>query len=121
MDDLVRKAILQDNLVDITTIGRKSGKSHRIEVNLRHIDGQVYLSHEPVRRHWVANILANPEFTYHVKQSARADLPARAVRITDKEEQRRIYKVVLGKEGRAAREVEERVQGSHLFRVEFAD
>ena len=47
MDDSIRQALENDKLVDITTTGRKSGRQHTIEVGLRQIGGQVYLSNNP--------------------------------------------------------------------------
>ena len=48
MDERTRQAIARDWLVDITTTGRKSGKQHTVEVLLRQIDGQLYLSNQPM-------------------------------------------------------------------------
>lgn len=55
MNDRVRLALDSDRLVDITTTGRKTGKQHRIEVALGHLDGQIYLSNSPGKRDRAAN------------------------------------------------------------------
>lgn len=120
MDDAARKAIETDRLVDITTTGRKSGKAHRKEVRLRHLDGQVYLSNNPGPRDWAANLFANPEFTYHLKESAQRDLRARASIVSDADEKRAILARILEKED-ALDQLEARVAGSRLFRVEILD
>ena len=120
MDQEIRKALDADSLVDITTVGRKSGISHRIEVNLRHVDGQIYLSNKPGTRDWAANLMANPEFVYHLKQSIRRDLRARAIPEHDPVKRRDLFTRILEKEG-ALNEVEERTGGSHLFRVELLE
>jgi hypothetical protein len=54
------------------------------------IDGRIYISGTPTptRRSWLANLEANPRFTFHLKGAARADLPATA-RIIDNETERR--------------------------------
>jgi deazaflavin-dependent oxidoreductase (nitroreductase family) len=114
MDDAVRQSIERDKLIDITTTGRRSGKMHRKEVNLRHLDGQAYLSNSPGKRDWAANLFANPEFTYHLKQSIKRDLSATARVVRDGEEKRDLLERILAKEG-ALDQLEARVEGSHLF------
>ena len=88
MDAAAKKAIETDRLVDITTIGRKTGNAHRKEVRLRQLDGQLYLSNNPGTRDWAANLFANPEFTYHLKESVQRDLHARASIVRDPAEKR---------------------------------
>ena len=36
------------------------------------------------RRDWHANLLATPQFTFHLKESLQADLAARAIRCATK-------------------------------------
>ncbi len=120
MDDAARKALENDRLVDITTIGRRSGKPSRKEVRLRQLDGQPYLSNNPGARDWAANLFANPEFTYHLKESAQRDLRARATPVRDIDEKRALLTRILEKED-ALEQVEARVAGSHLFRIEVLD
>lgn len=54
------------------------------------IDGCIYISGIPFRRRrsWLANLEANPRFTFHLKGRVQADLPATA-RIIDSEAERR--------------------------------
>ena len=120
MDDAVREALEQDKLIDITTTGRRSGKPHRKEVNLRQVDGQPYLSNSPGKRDWAANLFANPEFTYHLKQSVQRDINARATLVSDADEKRELLKRILEKEG-ALDQLEGRMTESNLFRVELLD
>ena len=117
MNDRIRLALDSDRLVDITTTGRKTGKQHRIEVGLRHLDGQIYLSNSPGARDWAANLLAKPEFIYHLKQSAQIDVPARATPVTDVDQKRKLLTDILAKEGHLD-QLEARMEGSHLFQVE---
>jgi deazaflavin-dependent oxidoreductase (nitroreductase family) len=88
MDETIRQQLLKGHRIDITTIGRKSGKPHRIEIGFQNIGGTVYLSGSPGRRDWYANLVANPEFTFHLKGDTKADLPAHARPITDPVERR---------------------------------
>ena len=119
MNDAVKEALERDNLVDITTTGRKSGRQHRVEVNLRYVDGRVYLSNLPAeRRDWAANLYSNPDFTYHLKQSLKLDLSARATPVKDAETRRRVFERFLMREG-ILHELDERLRHSNLFLVEL--
>ena len=120
MDATILDAILNDKLVDITTIGRKSGKAHTIEVGLRQIDGQIYLSNNPGTRDWAANLNALPEFTYHLKQSVKVDLKARATPIHDDATRRQIFTTLLSRENRME-QLEARMTNSHLFKIDLLD
>lgn len=120
LDAETTKALQTDRLVDITTVGRRSGNKSRKEVRLRQLDGQPYLSNNPGTRDWAANLFANPEFTYHLKESVQRDLRARAVAIKDIDEKRMLLSQILEKED-ALDQVEARVAGSHLFRVDIVE
>ena len=50
MSDEIRRGPLRGGVIDITTTGRRTGVSRRIEVRLHEIDGQLYLSGEPGKR-----------------------------------------------------------------------
>jgi deazaflavin-dependent oxidoreductase (nitroreductase family) len=91
MDERARTALANDRTIDITTTGRTSGRPRRIETWFYRVDDQIYLTGSPGRRDWYANLLATPDFTFHLKQSTAADLPARATPITDPEERRTIF------------------------------
>ena len=118
MDDNIRQALQNDTLVDITTTGRKSGKQHTVEVGQRQIDGQVYLSNNPGTRDWAANLLTNPEFTYHLKQSVQQALKAQAKPIRDETVRRGVFTTLLAKEGRME-QLEARMDRSHLFKIDL--
>jgi deazaflavin-dependent oxidoreductase (nitroreductase family) len=92
LDDRVRGTLARGGTIDITTIGRKSGKPRRLEIVFHNIDGRIYISGTPSpnRRSWLANLEANPRFTFHLKGAVRADLPARARIIEDEAERRRV-------------------------------
>ncbi|MGH8916619.1 MAG: nitroreductase/quinone reductase family protein [Acidimicrobiia bacterium] len=94
--DPVAEALAQGGIADITTIGRKTGRPHRIEVGFHRIDGELYLTGRPgFKRDWVANIRANPEFTLHLKRGAAADVPVRGETEPDPEERARVLYRIL--------------------------
>ena len=93
MDDQIRRALSQSGVVDITTTGRKSGEPRRIEIVYHVIGDCIYISGQPRadrKRSWLANLEANPEFTFHLKRGVQADLPATARVITAQAERRAI-------------------------------
>ena len=57
MDEQLAKALEADRVIDITTTGRKTGESRRIEIWFHRHDGAVYVTGMPVRpRSWYANM-----------------------------------------------------------------
>ncbi|HET9222110.1 MAG TPA: nitroreductase/quinone reductase family protein [Roseiflexaceae bacterium] len=95
MDDNIKCALAGGLTCDITTTGRTSGQPRRIEIWYFVVGERVYLTGTPGRRDWYANLLAHPRLIFHVKQGAQADLPARAVPITDPAERRQIMGEVM--------------------------
>ncbi len=83
IDPQLIRALETDTLIDITTTGRISGRQHRIEITFHFLDGTTYISGLPGKRDGYANMVANPAFTFHLKQSTQTDLAALAVPITD--------------------------------------
>jgi deazaflavin-dependent oxidoreductase (nitroreductase family) len=118
MDEQVKLALEHDHLIDITTVGRKTGQPRRIEIRFHHIEGHLYITGTPRRRDWYANLLAHPEFTFHLKQGVRADLPARATPILDQARRRAIIAAIHQKRG-VYRDLEAWVGGSPLVAVEL--
>jgi hypothetical protein len=119
--EIGRDAGARERTVDITTVGRRSGEARRIETWFYRVDGTVYLSGLPGRRGWAANLEAEPNFTFHLKNGVQADLPARARRIDDEAERRRILTALiedLANNG-TRRDLEEWVAGAPLFEVRF--
>ena len=92
LDGRIKTALARGGTIDITTIGRKSGRPRRLEIVFHNIDGRVYISGQPspTRRSWLANLAANPRFTFHLKGAVRADLAATARIIDDEDERRRV-------------------------------
>lgn len=136
MDEAVRRALAidesspaRDRTVDITTVGRRSGRPRRIEIWFYRADGKVYLSSMPAKRGWYANLKANPAFTFHLKNAVVADLAATARPVTDEAERRRIFAHFVddlnqpGNPGRIAQptHVEDWVAGSPLMEISFGE
>jgi deazaflavin-dependent oxidoreductase (nitroreductase family) len=122
LDDNVRDALKVDMVVDITTNGRRTGQSRRIEIWAHNLNGQVIIAGSPGRRSWYANMAANPEITFHLKGDVRADLEASARPVTDEAERRAIFNTVKGMSGfeqRRTLDIEEWVRRSCLVEVRF--
>jgi F420H(2)-dependent quinone reductase len=138
MRDDIRRALaigpsstMEDRTIDITTTGRNSGKLRRIEIVFYRIEDNIYLSGIPAphRRDWLANLSAEPRFTFHLKHGVTADLPAIATVITDVAERRKLLSPLVdqfnerrGDDSEWPRaEVDQWVEGSPLARVDFID
>lgn len=122
MEESVRQALEKDRLIDITTVGRKSGLPRRIEIGFFYLDGRIYISGRPGRRGWYANLLANPRFTIHFKQSLHKDVPARATPIVDPSQRRRIFEQLQQRvAGRFSLNVDDWTEGSPLVEAEMGD
>jgi hypothetical protein len=117
MDESVRRALEHDRTIDITTTGRRSGRAQRIEIWFHNLDGRIYITGLPGRRGWYANVVANPDFIFHLKQTAQTDLPARARPITDEAERREVLAEILRRLNRD--ELDRWVAGAPLVEVEF--
>ena len=119
-DPAVAAALAKDLVIDITTAGRASGEPRRIEIWYHVVDGRYYITGRPGPRSWYANLLAEPKLTFHLKESAQADLPATARPVTDPEEKRRVF-LNAPKLAEYINEanVQEWVDGSPLIEVVF--
>lgn len=113
-------ALDRDEVIDITTIGRKSGEPRRIEIWFHRVGGKTYITGTPGKRNWFANVQENPSFTFHLKQSAQADLPARATPIVDPAQRRKVLSSLPRLEDRVpALGLDEWVANSPLIEVTF--
>ncbi len=138
MRDDVRRALaigpsssMQDRTIDITTTGRRSGSPRRIEIVFYRIEGSIYLSGIPAPggRDWLANLRAEPHFTFHLKHGVVADLPAVATVITDEADRRRLLAPLVDQFNQRRgddsewphAELDDWVRGSPLARVDFVD
>ncbi|WP_428956996.1 nitroreductase/quinone reductase family protein [Streptomyces sp. cg35] len=84
-------------IIDITTTGRRTGRPRRIEIFFYRALGETYLCSGTSGRptSWYANLLGEPDFTFHLKHGVTADLPARATPVTDEEERRRVLTEIV--------------------------
>jgi deazaflavin-dependent oxidoreductase (nitroreductase family) len=138
MRDDVRRALaigplstMEERTIDITTTGRRSGRPRRIEIVFYRVGDSTYLSGVPAprRRDWLANLSAEPHFTFHLKHGVVADLPAVATVITDEAERRKLLAPLVeqfnerrGDDSEWPRaELDEWVQGSPLVSVDFVE
>ena len=118
MDERIRRGLEQDRTIDITTKGRKSGQDRRTEIWFHNLEGKYYITGTPGTRDWYANMVADPQITFHLKQSVQADIPARARPITEDEERRQVFLGVFDKlEG--DRDLDEWMAHSPLVEVEL--
>lgn len=91
VEPAVAKTLERGETMDITTIGRRTGRPRRIELVYHNVDGHILISGRPgFPRSWIANLRANPRFTFHLKRSVTADLPATGRVITDRAERERL-------------------------------
>jgi deazaflavin-dependent oxidoreductase (nitroreductase family) len=116
IDQPIRDALARGGVIDITTIGRKTGQPHRIEIVFHNIGGQLYVSGMPgFKRSYIANLAADPHFTFHLKGAVRADLPATARIISDDAERREVLPHIARNWKRD--DVETMIEQSPLFEV----
>ena len=114
-----RAALGSRGSVVMTTTGRRSGEPRSVPVAYFTIDGRVYVSGRPgFRRGWLANLRANPEFTFSLRGPMRADLPAVARPITDREERSRVLPTFAEAWGYP---LDRMIAGSPLIEVTFPE
>ena len=119
MDTDVSRALEQDRTIDITTTGKKTGQPRRKEIWFHNLDGRLFITGTPGLRDWYANLIARPEFTFHLKQSVQADLPAMATPILDESQRRKIIAGIFSKlEGE--RDLDAWVAASPLVEVKLS-
>lgn len=87
----------RERIIDITTTGRRTGRSRRIEIFFFRAVGATYLCSGAGggATGWHANLLANPDFTFHLKNGLRADVPARATPVTDPAEREAVLSEIV--------------------------
>lgn len=99
--DTARAALRRDLTIDIVTLGRRSGEWRTTEIWFMVVDDLVYICGTPGAgtnesdywpRDWMANLLAEPNFRFVLKESVDLVLPARAEPVVDSAERRRVYR-----------------------------
>jgi hypothetical protein len=131
MNEEIREALHKDRTIDIITIGAKSGLPRRIEIWFTNVNGRIIIcgtpdakggkgSHTP--RDWLANLKANPEFTFCLKESLKLNLPAKAVEIVDPEDRKYLMSAPETKWYRdQVHSLDDLVNGSPIVEVFFRD
>jgi deazaflavin-dependent oxidoreductase (nitroreductase family) len=123
MDSAIRQALSHSGMVDITTTGRQTHQPRRLEIVYHSFKGRIYISGTPRadrRRSWLANLEADPHFTFHLKRGVSADLPATARTITDEAERREIFRKIIDTAWHTM-DFETMVRHSPLIEVTFED
>jgi deazaflavin-dependent oxidoreductase (nitroreductase family) len=129
--DIDASSTIEDRTIDITTTGRRSGLPRRIEIAFYRLADDIYLSGipGPKMRNWLANLAAQPQFTFHLKHGVVADLSATATVVVDLTERRRVLAVFVDEYNRRhgpdspwpEAVLEEWVAHSPLAKVTFAE
>ncbi|MFZ2033442.1 MAG: nitroreductase/quinone reductase family protein [Candidatus Dormiibacterota bacterium] len=116
LDQPIRDALDRGGRIDITTKGRKTGEPHRIEIVFHNVGGRLYISGMPgFKRSYIANLAADPHFTFHLKDGVSADLAATARIITDETERRAVLIPIAHSWKRD--DIDVMVESSPLFEV----
>jgi len=119
MDASTQAALDKDKVIDITTKGRKSGAAQRIEIWYHRVDGRYYITGRPGPRSWYANLVADGSMTFHLKESAQADLAAQAVVVSEAGEKRRVLAAAPELVEPIGDDIESWVTGAPLVEVIF--
>ena len=122
MNEQVLQALAKGHVIDITTTGRRSGASRRVEIVFHNFGGRIYISGVPRAGHtraWLRNLADDPHLTFHLKGTFAADLPATARIITDAEERRTVLAEVA--KVWARQDVETMIKYSPLIEVTLED
>jgi hypothetical protein len=92
MNKEVITALHRDRIIDIITIGAKSGLPRKIEIWFTNVNGRIIICGTPnskggngprTPRDWLANLRVHPQFMFCLKESVKVNLHARAVEIVD--------------------------------------
>ena len=98
--DALRRALAEDQTIDIVTRGAKSGERRTTEIWFTRVGDEIFITGTPAgdgtpgarrRRDWLANLMAHPEFEFVLKESVHEALPAHAAAVTDRDERTRVF------------------------------
>jgi deazaflavin-dependent oxidoreductase (nitroreductase family) len=96
-----QRALDNDLVIDITTVGRRTGEPRTVEMWFHRLEGRYYITGWPGTRGWYANLLANPMLTVTFKQSATASIKTVVRLVTDPDERRQVLEALYEIEGGA--------------------
>ncbi len=129
-DPRLQAALRSDRTIDIITIGVRSGMPRTTEIWFTNVSGRIIICGTPggdggehrVRRDWLANLVAHPDFTFCLKESVQAQLSARATPVRDREQRRALMQAPETEWYRSQVEsVEVLVRGSPIVDVRFTE
>ena len=118
MTSPIDEALDQSPTVDITTTGRRSGLSRRIEIWMFRVGGRYVITGTPGRRDWYGNLLADGRLTVHVPRQS-LDLPALAVPIEDAVFRRTVFTASHVSWYGSQAELESLVQHAPMVEIRF--
>jgi len=81
-------ALASHQTIHITTRGRRTGQPRRIEIWWFRVHGRFVITGTPGKRHWLANLMADPRLKIHVDG---LDIDATATIVEDRELRRRVF------------------------------
>jgi deazaflavin-dependent oxidoreductase (nitroreductase family) len=81
MDPELIDRLAATRTIEITTVGRRTGRLRRVEIWWFHVEGRFYITGTPGPRDWLANLEADPRLVVH---ALGQDLQASARLITDR-------------------------------------
>jgi deazaflavin-dependent oxidoreductase (nitroreductase family) len=110
-----RRALDRQQTVEITTIGRRTGRPRRIETWRYRAEGRYWLTGSPGSRDWYANLLDHPEFVLHLKDR---DLQVRGRVVTDQHDRERVFGAIVPGLTWAG-SLESWIEGSPLVEIEL--
>ena len=123
MKEEIRKALRSDRIIDIITIGAKSGLPRKKEIGFTNVSGRIIICGARAPRSprdWFANLKANPEFLFCLKESLNVELHAKAVLIVDPDDRRQLMSAPEIQWYRdQVDSIEELVEGSPIVEVFF--
>lgn len=118
-DPAIAEALQRDLTIDITTTGRRSGQPRRIEIWFLNVEGRIFITGTPGRRDWMANLSANPRFTFHLKESVTADLEAEARVVGDEPTRRLVLEHAVATWYRNQTPIEDLIETAPMVEVTF--
>ena len=104
MDPELIDRLASTRTIEITTVGRLTGRRRRTEIWWFHVESRFVITGTPGPRDWLANVQADPRLVVH---ALGQDLPASARPITDRSFRRRFF-------ARSDREIDWYLSQAHL-------
>ena len=119
LPESVQEALLSDLTIDITTIGRRTGRPRRIEIWFLAIDDRIFITGTPGPRDWYANLSANDALTFHLKESVQADLEATARPVVDETTRRQVFEHPSARWYREQTDLQDLVANAPMVEITF--